>query len=347
MTIQDRILNVSSLLQVLNLYRIMGYLLTLCLFLFLSYPVSLARYTTEPELGSGEEDGTAIVSNTQGYDIVGSTIENSTKNSNGTTTSINFFENIQQFFKEYLLLVIVVGSLVALLIFIMCAAVIMSHRHKASAYYPASFAPKEYVNHDDKNGGARAFNEIPEKPHDAAVEEVVSSSNQLQTDILNAAQNLKSPSKGCSIKEQNNCGVPQKTCEISHKETPQKTTSDKSPEVAKTQEETPGNTVKETPAKTPEETQPTCDSQEAPAEPAEETKPTGDSQEVPAGSTQATQPSGECQEAPVEAKADIPSAPDVSGKEVNPTPAECGTANNNPCESQESQQAQDTQPCGV
>ncbi|KAM5192598.1 transmembrane protein 119 [Mantella aurantiaca] len=361
----------------------MGHLLTLCMFLFLCYPVSLARYTTEPEFGSGEGDGTAIVSNTQSYDTVGSTTENSVKNVNGTTTSLNVLENIKQFFKEYMLLVIVVGSLVALLIFIMCAAVIMSHRHKASAYYPSSFAPKEYVNHDDKNGGTSTFNEIPEKPHDAKVEEVVSSSNQLQADILNAAQNLKSPTKGSSIKEQKNCGRPQKACEPSHKENPQEAINDKTPECSKTQEETPGNKVEEAPAEPLEKVKPTCDSQEAPAKPteetkpigdtqeapakpiedtkptvdsqeapakpSEETKPTGDSQEVLADPTQEIQPAGESQEAPAEAKADVPSTPEgVRGKEeVNPTPTDCGTANNNPCNSQEPQQSPDTQPCGV
>lgn len=327
----------------------MGHILTLCMFLFLTYPVSLARYTTEPEFGSGEGDGTAVVSNTQSYDIVGSTTENSVKNVNGTTTSLNVLENIKQFFKEYLLLVIVVGSLVALLIFIMCAAVIMSHRHKASAYYPSSFAPKEYVNHDDKNGGPRAFNEIPEKPHNEKVEEVVSSSNQLQADILNATQNLKSPIKGCSIKEQKNCEGSQKTCNLSHKENPQEATSEKSPESSKPQEETPGNKVEEAPTGLPEEAKPIDNSQEAPAEPIEETEPTSDSQEVLADPTQEAPPAGESLEAPAEAKADVPSPPEeASGKEeVNPTPAECGTATNNPCEIQESQQAPDTQPCGV
>ncbi|CAI9568261.1 unnamed protein product, partial [Staurois parvus] len=92
----------------------MAHFLTLCVLLFLTYSVSLARYTTEPEYGSGADDGTVIVSNTQSYDIVGSTTENSVKNVNGTTTSLNVLENIKQFFKEYMLLVIVVGSMVAL-----------------------------------------------------------------------------------------------------------------------------------------------------------------------------------------------------------------------------------------
>ncbi|XP_018416427.1 PREDICTED: transmembrane protein 119 [Nanorana parkeri] len=326
----------------------MGHLLTLCMLLFLSYPASLARYTTEPEFGSGE-DGTAFVSNTQSYDTVGSTTDNSVKNVNGTSTSLNVLESIKQFFKEYLLLVIVVGSLAAMLIFILCAAVIMSHRHKASAYYPSSFAPKEYVNHDDKNGGTRVFNEIPEKPHDAKVEEVLSSGNQLQADILNAAQNLKSPTKGGSIKGQKNCEGPQKTCELSQKENPQEASGDKCPESPKTQEETPGNKVQEAPAKSPEEAKPEGDIQEAPAEPKEETKPTGDSQEVLPVPAQETQPTSDSQEAAAEAKADVPSPPEEeNGKEeVNPTPTECETANNNPCESKESQQAPATEPCGV
>lgn len=327
----------------------MGHLLLLCMLLFISYPASLARYTTEPEFGSGE-DGTGFASNTQSYEIVGSTTDNSVKNVNGTTTSLNFLETIKQFFKDYLLLVAVVGSLVALLIIIMCAAVIMSHRHKASAYYPSSFAPKEYVNHDDKNGGTRAFNEIPDKPLDAKVDEVVSSGNQLQADILNAAQNLKSPTKGGSIKEQKNCEEPQKICEQSQKENPQDAPSDKCPENSKAQEETPVNKVEEAPAESPEEAKPEGDSQKPPAEPVEQTKPIVDCQEVLPDPAQETQPASEPQETPAEAKPDVPSPPEenVSGKEeVNPTPTECETANNNPCESKESQQAPDTEPCGV
>ncbi|XP_053325068.1 transmembrane protein 119 [Spea bombifrons] len=181
----------------------MGFLGTLCILLVFTYPLCLARYTpsdSEFSVGSGDGDGTAIASPTHSYEP-GFTTGSPGSYSNGTSTSFNILDSITQFLKEYMLLVIVVGSLAILMIFIVCAAVIMSHRHKASAYYPSSFSQKEYVNQNDKSGEAKAFHEIPEKAQDAKTEEVVDSSKQLQVDILSAAQNLKSPTKGASIKE--------------------------------------------------------------------------------------------------------------------------------------------------
>ncbi|KAM9329595.1 transmembrane protein 119 [Gastrophryne carolinensis] len=349
----------------------MGHLLALCMFLFVMYPISLARYTTDPESGSGEGDGTAINAATQSY---GFTTENTVKNVNGTTNSSNILETIKQFLNEYMLLVIVVGSLVILLIVTMCAAVIMSHKRKASAYYPSSFAPKEYVNHDDRNGGARSFNEIPEKPHDAKDEEVVTSNNQLQNDILNAAQNLKSPTKGGGIKGQNTQG-PLK------KEHTEEVPADKSPESSQTLEETTDDKVIEAPIEKAEETKPTCNCTGPPAKPLEEVKPTGNSQEGPAGAPEESIPTADSQEAPAkpveestppdnsqETQAEIPeetkptdaslevpaepiidapNAPEqLQGKEEgNPTPTECGSAKYNSCNNQETQQT--TEPCGV
>uniref|UniRef100_A0A8C0ZBR5 Transmembrane protein 119 n=1 Tax=Cyanistes caeruleus TaxID=156563 RepID=A0A8C0ZBR5_CYACU len=97
--------------------------------------------------------------------------------------------------REYLLLVVVVGSLSFVLLFIICAAVIVRQKHKASAYYPSSFPKKKYVDERDKSGGARAFSEVPEKAPEAGAEEPLDGSRQLQADILAAAQNLKSPHK--------------------------------------------------------------------------------------------------------------------------------------------------------
>ncbi|KAM6377367.1 transmembrane protein 119 [Pluvialis apricaria] len=104
-------------------------------------------------------------------------------------------DGLVDFFKEYMLLVVVVGSLAFVLLFIICAAVIVRQKHKASAYYPSSFPKKKYVDERDKAGGARAFNEVPEKAPDPGAEEPLDCSRQLQADILAAAQNLKSPPK--------------------------------------------------------------------------------------------------------------------------------------------------------
>ncbi|KAM9371598.1 transmembrane protein 119, partial [Phaethornis superciliosus] len=104
-------------------------------------------------------------------------------------------DGLVDFFKEYMLLVVVVGSLAFVLLFIICAALVVRQKHKASAYYPSSFPKKKYVDQRDKVGGPRAFNEVPEKNPDPGTEEHLDCNRQLQADILTAAQNLKSPPK--------------------------------------------------------------------------------------------------------------------------------------------------------
>lgn len=121
-------------------------------------------------------------------DAAGTTVTNS-------SAPGGVLDGLVDFFKEYMLLVVVVGSLAFVLLFIICAAVIVRQKHKASAYYPSSFPKKKYVDERDKAGGARAFNEVPEKAPDPGAEEPLDCSRQLQADILAAAQNLKSPPK--------------------------------------------------------------------------------------------------------------------------------------------------------
>ncbi|XP_038619420.1 transmembrane protein 119 [Tachyglossus aculeatus] len=110
----------------------------------------------------------------------------------------NFLDGIVDFFKEYMLLISVVGSLAFLLLFIVCTALIVRQKHKASAYYPSSFPKKKYVHPSDKAGGGRAFSEVPEKPPAAQPQEPLDASCQLQADILAATQNLRSPARGPS-----------------------------------------------------------------------------------------------------------------------------------------------------
>ncbi|NWY50503.1 TM119 protein, partial [Chionis minor] len=121
-------------------------------------------------------------------DAVGTTITNS-------SAPGGVLDGLVDFFKEYMLLVVVVGSLAFVLLFIICAAVIVRQKHKASAYYPSSFPKKKYVDEQDKVGGPRAFDEVPEKDPDPGAEEPLDCNRQLQADILAAAQNLKSPRK--------------------------------------------------------------------------------------------------------------------------------------------------------
>ncbi|XP_071428154.1 transmembrane protein 119 isoform X1 [Pithys albifrons albifrons] len=117
-------------------------------------------------------------------DIAGTTVTNS--------SAPGVLDGLVDFFKEYLLLVVVVGSLSFVLLFIICAAVIVRQKHKASAYYPSSFPKQKYVDERDKAGGPRAFSEVPDK---VPGEEPLDGGRQLQADILAAAQSLKSPHK--------------------------------------------------------------------------------------------------------------------------------------------------------
>ncbi|NXW84990.1 TM119 protein, partial [Alopecoenas beccarii] len=119
-------------------------------------------------------------------DAVGTTVTNS-------SAPGGVLDGLVDFFKEYMLLVVVVGSLAFVLLFIVCAAVIVRQKHKASAYYPSSFPKKKYVDERDKVGGPRAFDEVPDGAPGRG--EPVAVGRQLEADIRAAAHNLRSPPK--------------------------------------------------------------------------------------------------------------------------------------------------------
>ncbi|XP_075754890.1 transmembrane protein 119 [Pelodiscus sinensis] len=172
---------------------------TVCGLLFLLVPLCTTRSAhlqavLEDNSGSGDNPGAASIFPSISVNL-GVSPTSETVAVNGTSTSISILDRVVNIFKEYMLLIIVVGSLVFLLFFILCAAVIVRQTHKASAYYPSSFPKKKYVDQNDRSGGAKAFNEVPEKAPETHPEEPVDSSKQLQADILAAAQNLKSPAK--------------------------------------------------------------------------------------------------------------------------------------------------------
>uniref|UniRef100_A0A8C5LNY4 Transmembrane protein 119 n=1 Tax=Leptobrachium leishanense TaxID=445787 RepID=A0A8C5LNY4_9ANUR len=328
----------------------MGIYVIFCVFLFITPSICMARFTpseSDLSVGSGDGESSSMSSPTEGYELNDYTTEGSGTNTSGTSKSVNILQTITHFLKEYMLLAIVVGSLAIVLIFIICAAVIMSHRHKASAYYPSSFAQKEYVNHDDTSGGSKAFSEIPEKVQDAKAEEVVDSTKQLQADIINAAQNLKSPTKGGSFKDG------QKTRSEPTETAPQETTLQEVTPQEATQKET---TAQETAPQeeTPQQTTPQEDTADTNKGDAEETTPVNDQEEsppnkveeLPSEQVEETKPAGESQEASVEeGKQEAQKEVNGIAEDASPMSCEGNPMINNSSEEQGSQQSSEA--CAV
>ncbi|XP_031711855.1 transmembrane protein 119b [Anarrhichthys ocellatus] len=112
-----------------------------------------------------------------------------------THVETDFLNRVVDFLEENMLLILVAGSFILLVFLLICGAIIMSRRRKVNAYYPSSFPSKMYVDHRDKSGGAKVFNEVPEKAAPEQESEAVDSHKQLQADIMRAAKRLRTPNK--------------------------------------------------------------------------------------------------------------------------------------------------------
>lgn len=112
-----------------------------------------------------------------------------------TQVETNFLSQAVNFLEENMLLILVASCFILLVLLIICGAIFMSRRRKVNAYYPSSFPSKMYVDHRDKTGGAKPFNEVPEKPAPEQQSEPVDSHRQLQADIMRAAKSLRTPNK--------------------------------------------------------------------------------------------------------------------------------------------------------
>ncbi|TKS84494.1 Transmembrane protein 119 [Collichthys lucidus] len=118
-----------------------------------------------------------------------------------THVESDFLGQVVNFLEENMLLILVAGSFILLVFLIICGAIFMSRRRKVNAYYPSSFPSKMYVDHRDKTGGAKPFNEVPEKPAPEQQSEPVDSHRQLQADIMRAAKSLRTPNKSVDAAE--------------------------------------------------------------------------------------------------------------------------------------------------
>ncbi|XP_026153084.1 transmembrane protein 119b [Mastacembelus armatus] len=112
-----------------------------------------------------------------------------------THRKTDFLGQVVKFLEENKLLIFVSATFTLLVFLIISGAIFMSRRRKVNAYYPSSFPSKMYVDHRDKTGGTKLFNEVPEKPAPEQESEPVDSHKQLQVDIMRAAKSLRTPNK--------------------------------------------------------------------------------------------------------------------------------------------------------
>nr|XP_046231720.1 transmembrane protein 119-like [Scatophagus argus] len=130
-----------------------------------------------------------------------------------TYVESDVLSQVVNFLEENMLLILVAGSFILLVFLIICGAIFMSRRRKVNAYYPSSFPSKMYVDHRDKTGGAKPFNEMQEKSTPEQQSESVDSHKQLQADIMRAAKSLRTPNKSGDAAE--GSGLCQKAAEHS------------------------------------------------------------------------------------------------------------------------------------
>lgn len=118
-----------------------------------------------------------------------------------THVDADFLSQVVNFLQENMLLILVASTFILVVFLIICGAIFMSRRRKVNAYYPSSFPSKMYVDHRDKTGGAKPFNEVPEKAAPEQESEPVDSHKQLQVDIMRAAKSLRTPNKSVDAAE--------------------------------------------------------------------------------------------------------------------------------------------------
>lgn len=151
----------------------------------------LSFYTSIEGSTDEEEPGNL----TQVLHISNSSSEYQTTPPSAVQVETDLLSQAVSFLEENMLLILVSCSLLILTFLIVCGAVVMSHRRKVNAYYPSSFPSRMYVDQRDKAGGAKLFNEVPERAAPEQQAEKLDSHKELQAAIMKAAKNLRTPSK--------------------------------------------------------------------------------------------------------------------------------------------------------
>ncbi|XP_037547857.1 transmembrane protein 119b [Nematolebias whitei] len=118
-----------------------------------------------------------------------------TSSANPSQDGADVQKEFVNYLEENMLLILVATSLSFLAFLVTCGALFMSRKRKVNSYYPSSFPSKMYVDHRDKTGGTKPFDEVQEKAAPEQECEPVDSHRQLQAEILRAASSLRTPNK--------------------------------------------------------------------------------------------------------------------------------------------------------
>ncbi|CAG5867440.1 unnamed protein product [Menidia menidia] len=162
-----------------------------------SLGTSLPFYSSQE--GSTDEEETSFVNSSVSTRILST--EHQTTPEDPAQAETDFLKQLVNFLEENMLLILVATTLLILVFLIICGAIFMSHRRKVNAYYPSSFPSNMYVDHRDKTGGAKLFNDVQEKAAPERQKEPVDSHKQLQADIMRAAKSLRTPNKSTDAAE--------------------------------------------------------------------------------------------------------------------------------------------------